>query len=185
MRAAHAQIACDNDSFQSSVTGGFLPDAPTPDYVDLDKTPANYPGGFIDDCFPNPNGLGCWGEPRYKLYATFNNITDWRGKICATAVENSGNTHWVAYQQTGYSCAPNSNIWCSMYIGPEIGFQVRGADNQWKWFETDSGDFTHWEVPANQTRWYHWRAHFTTPHDFRIVVRYAKPYDRFDLMMDK
>jgi hypothetical protein len=177
--AAFSAFACDNDNFKSSVTGGFLPTAPTPDYLAMDITPLNT-GGWTEHCYPT--GQICVGAPRYKTVAQFNNVRNWRGKVCANAIENAANTHWVSYQTTfDATCPTGGSSWCSMYIGPQIGFQYRGADGVWRLFDGVSA----WTVGANDTKWYQWSASFSTPKDFRIIVNYAKANDRFDLMMDK
>ncbi len=181
--AAPTDLACNNNSFKSSVIGGFLSNNP---FIRTDKTPKNY-GAFKPDAYYPGNGQA-WGKPRFKYIARFNNIKEWRAKVCATSVQKSGNNHIISYQSSSNSsCPPNGNKYCTMYVGPTIYFQVKGSnepENKWRTLKKD-GKSAIYEIPANNTRVYNWAWKRNQPSDFRILVRYAKPLDRFDFMMDK
>ncbi|WP_315791602.1 hypothetical protein [Fischerella sp. JS2] len=177
-------LACNNDNFTSSIAGGFLSNNP---FIRTDKTPNNH-SAFKTDCLnPAANGQ-CWGQPRYRYYARWNNIKEWRGKICAKSVQNTYNNHVVSYQSSSDSSCPiGGQNYCQIYYGPVISFQVKGhneSENQWKPIEKD-GKLASYEIPANERMWYHWAWKTSQPSDFRLAVRYAKPDDEFDFMMDK
>ncbi|WP_143170973.1 hypothetical protein [[Phormidium ambiguum] IAM M-71] len=184
-QAQNADLACNNANFNSSTFGGFL--SPPPDYRRNDKRPNNY-SAFKSDCL-NPAANGeCWGQPRYQLYARYNNIKEWRGKICSKSVQNAYNNHVVSYRQSNNpSCPIGGQKYCQTYYGPVIGFQVKGhnePENKWRYLESN-GKLAAYEIPANQTKMYNWAWKTSQPSDFRLVVRYAKLWDEFDLMMDK
>ncbi|MFB2936138.1 hypothetical protein ACE1B6_12870 [Aerosakkonemataceae cyanobacterium BLCC-F154] len=120
-QARNSDLACNNANFNSSTFGGFL--SPPPNYRRNDKRPNNY-SAFKRDCLnPAPSGE-CWGKPRSRLYARFNNIREWRGKICGKSVQNAYNNHVVSYRQTNNpSCPIGGQKYCQIYYGPVIGFQ--------------------------------------------------------------
>lgn len=176
-----ATVACNNTSFQSSIAGGFLGN---PNYVRLDKKPNNY-SGFVSDCFnPAANGQ-CWGNPRYKLTAQFSNIKNWKGKVCTRNVENNSNPHTVYYCGSNCNVDPNCNLpgSCSIYQGPQISFEYYW-NGQWRIMKSGN-KLALYEIQANQTKVYNWHWITSQNTSFRIRVRYAKPNDEFDLMMDK
>ncbi len=176
-----ADLACNNASFTSTITGGFNGN---PDYVRLDKTPNTY-SSFRNDCY-NPAANGeCWGAPRYKLAAQFSNIRSWRGKVCTRNVERSYNTHWIRWCGSSCSVDPrcNANVSCNRYQGPVVMFEYYWNG---KWHLMKSGSkIAAYEIPANKTYTYNWRWYTSQNTSFRLNVRYAKGYDQFDLMMDK
>lgn len=176
-----ADLACNNASFQSSIAGGFLG---TPEYVRLDKRPNNY-SAFKNDCFnPAANGQ-CWGNPRYKLTAQYSNIRRWKGKVCTRNVEAAYNPHRVYYCGSSCSVDPNCNLpaSCSIYQGPQVSFEYYW-NGQWRIMKSN-GKTALYEIPANKTRVYNWSWFTSSNTSFRLRIRYAKPYDQFDLMMDK
>lgn len=181
--AAPKDLACNNNNFKSSTGGGFLSNSP---FIRTDKTPNNY-SAFKPDAYYPGNGQA-WGKPRFKYIARFNNIKEWRGKVCAKSVQNSANNHIISYQSSNNSsCPTGGNKYCKMYVGPTISFEVKGrneAENKWRPIKKN-GNSAVYEIPANQTKVYNWAWKRTKASDFRIVVRYAKPVDEFDFLMDK
>lgn len=181
-QAKMATVACNNASFQSSIAGGsFLGGAPN--FVRLDKTPNNY-SAFKNDCYSPGNGQ-CWGNPRYKYTSTFTGIKQWKGKICTRNVENNSNRHGINWCGSGCSVDPDCNQVgsCFIYQGPVVYFQYYW-NGQWRTMK--SGNKTAvYEIPANSTRVYTWHWITSQNTSFRLMVRYAKKYDEFDIMMDK
>ncbi len=174
-------LACNNTSFTSSITGGFNG---APDYIRLDKTPISF-SDFRNDCY-NPAANGeCWGAPRYRLTTQLSNIKNWRGKICTKNVERSYNTHWVRWCGSSCSVDPrcNANVSCNRYQGPVVMFQYYW-NGKWRLMKSGS-KIAAYEIPANKTYTYNWRWYTSKNTSFRLNIRYAKGYDQFDLMMDK
>ena len=66
---AQPTIACNNNNFTGSIAGGFLGE---PDFVRLDKTPANY-SAFKNDCSNVPASY-CENGSRYRYIALYSNI---------------------------------------------------------------------------------------------------------------
>ncbi|NEQ63892.1 MAG: hypothetical protein F6K53_44035 [Moorea sp. SIO4A1] len=182
---ANSDLACKDASFKSSMFGGFLSINP-PAFARLNRTPKNYSTAFPNDCLnPAANGQ-CWGKPRHQYSARFNNIKEWRGKICARSVQNASNNHVVSYQSSSSpTCPIGGNVYCQQYYGPKVGFQVKYSDNKWRWLKGKNGNLAVYEIPANNTHVYSWAWKTSEPSDFRLVVKYAKPLDEFDFMMDK
>ncbi|MFH7025704.1 MAG: hypothetical protein ACHBN1_09925 [Heteroscytonema crispum UTEX LB 1556] len=182
-QAQNDDLACNNNDFTSSIGGGFLSNNP---FIRTDKRPNNY-SAFKEDCL-NPGVGECWGKPRYRYYARWNNIKEWRGKICAKSVENNFNNHLVSYQSSSDSSCPiGGQNYCQIYEGLRVRFEVKGhnePENQWQPIQKD-GKLASYEIPANQTKNYTWAWKTSEPSDFRLAVRYAKPDDEFDFMMDK
>lgn len=177
-------LACNNNNFSSSVSGGFLSNNP---FLRTDKTPSNY-SAFQPDCL-NPAANGeCWDKPRYLYYARFDNIKEWRGKICAKSVQSANHDHVVRYKSTSNpSCPIPGEKYCQIYLGPKVGFQVKGhnqPEKEWNWLKKDE-KLALYEIPASETQVYNWAWQTSQPSDFRLVVWYAKPLDEFDFMMDK
>ncbi len=175
-----ADVACNNASFQSSIAGGFLG---SPEYVRLDKRPNNY-NAFKSDCYNV--GLGqCWGNPRYKLIAKFSNIKKWRGKVCTKNVETNYNSHTILYCGNLCSVDPDCNQpgSCSIYQGPQVSFEYYW-NGKWNIMKNGS-KVALYEIQANKTKVYNWHWSTSQKTSFRLRIRYAKPYDQFDLMMDK
>lgn len=184
IQAQNADLACNNANFTSSIAGGFLSNNP---FIRTDRTPNNY-SAFNEDCFNPAVGPECWGKPRYEYYARWNNIKEWRGKICAKSVQNAFNNHVISYQSSSDSSCPiGGQNYCQIYQGPRVRFEVKGhnePENQWQAIQKD-GKLASYDIPANQTKSYTWSWKTSQPSDFRLAVRYAKPYDEFDFMMDK
>jgi hypothetical protein len=177
-------LACNNKNFTSSIGGGFLSNTP---FERKDKTPSNY-AAFKPDCL-NPAANGeCWDKPRYYYYATFPNIKEWRGKICAKSVESANHTHVINYQTTSsQTCPIGGQKYCQLYEGPTVGFQVKGhnqPEKEWNWLKKDE-KLALYEIPASETQVSSWAWKTSQPSDFRLVVWYAKPLDEFDFMMDQ
>ena len=176
-------LACGNNSFKSSIAGGFHGSV---DYIRLDKRPNNY-SNFNSDCYnPAVNGQ-CWGAPRYRLSPQFTNIRSWRGKVCCRSVQTAFNDHIVKWCGSGCStnpgCEGRLQDYCSIYRGPEINFEYYW-NGHWRLIEKN-GALASYDIPANETKVYQWFWETSSPTAFRIDIRYAKPYDEFDIMMDK
>ncbi|MCG8385419.1 MAG: hypothetical protein MJA30_07755 [Cytophagales bacterium] len=177
------EVACNNENFVKSIGdepffGGL------PNYVALDKTPQNY-SSFESDCY-NPAASGdCWGAPRYQLRAEFLNIKKWKGKICAKNIETIDNTHEVLW--CGPGCSKDSDCEqpgsCSVYQGPLLLFQYFWK-GKWRLIE-NGGKKAYYHIPANSRKTYWWMGYTPEKTKFRLRIRYAKPLDEFDLMMDK
>jgi hypothetical protein len=103
-------------------------------------------------------------------------------------VQTPGNNHIISYQSSANSSCPlDGATFCQMYVGPVIGFQTKGrdeAENRWRWLE-NNGQQAVYAIPSNQTLAYQWAWNANQSSDFRLVVRYAKPRDQFDFMMDR
>lgn len=181
-QAKMGTVACNNTSFQNSIAGGsFLGGAPN--FVRLDKTPDNY-SAFKNDCFAPGNGQ-CWGNPRFKYTSTYSGIKQWKGKICTRNVENNFNRHGINWCGSGCSIDPDcfQAGSCFIYQGPVVYFQYYWNG---KWRTMKSGNKTAvYEIPANSTKVYTWHWITSQNTSFRLMVRYAKRYDEFDIMMDK
>ena len=166
-------VACNNSSFQSgSWYGG------SPNFVRLDAKQITHPGIFLSDCYTTAaTGSGaCWGNPRYKYKAQYNNLKKWKGRICCKNVENSYNSHWIYYSQGG---GPTQ----SLYRGPQLKFS-HYYNGSWHTLQKN-GHYGLYSVPANSTKSYTWHWISSSNQNFKIEVRYAKPYDEFDILMDK
>ncbi|NEU71952.1 hypothetical protein PI95_005010 [Hassallia byssoidea VB512170] len=184
IQAQNADLACNNANFTSSIAGGFLSNNP---YIRTDRTPNNN-SAFTEDCLNSATNGECWGKPRYKYTIGWNNIKEWRGKACAKSVQNDFNNHVISYQSSSNSSCPiGGQNYCQIYEGPRVRFEVKkhnDPENKWQAIEKD-GKLASYEIPANQTNSYTWAWKTSQPSDFRLAVRYAKPYDEFDFMMDK
>lgn len=180
--AAPVDLACNNNSFKSSTGGGFLSNNP---WIRTDIKPNN--SNAKPDAYYPGNGQA-WGKPRFKLTARFNNIKEWRGKVCTKSVQNSANNHIISYQSSSNaSCPKNSTKYCKMYLGPTVRFEEKGRnepENKWKPLKKNGKSAVH-EIPANHTQVFNYAWKRNQPTDFRIVIRYAKPLDEFDILMDK
>ncbi len=165
-----ATIACNNNSFTSSIAYGFIGN---PEFIRLDKTPNNY-APFVNDC-ANLGPVGCDNGQKYRYTATFSGINRWKGKICSRAVQNSTNNH-----MTKYFC--DQPVLCTTYVGPELYFEYL-SNGVWRSMKKNFPPG--FEVPANTVKsyTYSWRTNSNT--SFRLRVRNAMGKDQFDFMMDK
>jgi hypothetical protein len=192
VKAQSNDLACNNENFTSSITGGFLSNNP---FIRTDKTPKNYSAFKKETLHPlfNPDIpiTNVDYKPRYSYTATFNNITEWRGKICAKSVQNSTNDHTVSFQSNSSTstCPTGGQTYCKAYAGPVVIFEFKeklggGTADSWVPLRKDGKEAVY-NIPANATNWYHWAWKTNQPTDFRLVVRQAAELDEFDFMMDK
>ncbi len=169
-------IACNNSYFTNSIADGFIG---TPEFVRLDKTPANY-SAFKNDC-ANLAPSACNNGPRYKFSKTYSGIKEWKGKICSRAVQNSSNNHYNGYT----FCYPQPCNAGSGYIGPELYFEYKW-NGQWKSIKNIfQGGPKGFEVPANKTKVYTYSLSTSQTTSFRLRVKNAMKKDQFDFMIDK
>ncbi|MGQ4647623.1 hypothetical protein [Lyngbya aestuarii] len=185
VNAQSVDLACNNQNFKSSTFGGFLSNNP---FTSLDRTRQNSPNLFPEGKGWSPGNGESWGKPRYQYIAWFNNIKQWRGKICAKSVQTLANNHTISYQSSSNSSCPiGGPNYCQIYVGPKLFFETKGYDepeSKWHPLESD-GKYAIYEIPANSTKVYSWAWKTSQPSDYRIRVEYAKPLDEFDFMMDK
>ncbi|WP_459211153.1 hypothetical protein [Aquimarina rhabdastrellae] len=158
-----AEIACNNNSFKSSINGGFV--GGKPDFIDLDIIPKwrNLP----KDCYSIPLNGVCAPGQRYRYTAQYNGIKSWGAKLCIKSVETPQNTHkfWL-----------NGRL---IYKAPTVYFSYY---NRGKW-HVPSGSWR--EVAANHTRVIDWRWITSINSNFRFKLRYLRDFDQVDIMMDK
>ncbi len=170
MEQRGATIACNNNSFTSSIAYGFIGN---PEFIRLDKTPNNY-GPFVNDC-ANLGPVGCDNGQKYRYTATFAGIKKWKGKICSRAVQNSSNNH-----MTKYYC--DQPVLCTTYVGPELYFEYL-SNGVWRSMKQNFPPG--FEVPANKVKSYTYSWGTNSNTSFRLRVRNAMGKDQFDFMMDK
>ncbi len=167
-------VACNNNNFKGSIAGGFLGE---PDFIRLDKTPGTY-SAFKNDCNNVPSSY-CTKGTRYRYIAQYNNIKQWRGKICSKAVQSRSNDH---YLPIGGFCAEPP---CDSYKGPELYFEYK-SNGVWRSMKNPRGRTNlGFEVPANSTKVYTYAWNTSQNTSFRLRVKNAMAKDQFDFMMDK
>lgn len=153
-----ADIACNDESFTKSMSGGFVSEKP---FIRLNKTPANYPAFGKVTSLPDRGALP---KPFYVYTARFSNALKWRGKVCARQV-------------AGYS---TNNPYALQVI-----FEKKDSLGSWYPLTGSNGKLSSWYVPFNKTYVYSWYVNSDKPGDYRIRIIGAEANDQFDIMMDE
>lgn len=158
-------FACDNAAFTSSTPGGLLGN----EWTLLDTNYEQHPGVWTPDSVCN-GGICTAGRKQYG--ARWNNLTQWRGKVCGHPRDRIGQaTHTICYYP-GPTCLLELPYVWFQYNTPGSGtVNYAGGD-----------DFP---MNTNTTRSWAWYGNPGVVLDWRINVYEAMPWDEFDILMSR